>query len=29
MVRFNGMLGLGQVEDCVMMRGRLLDGKKS
>ena len=26
---FNGILGIDWVEDCVMMRGRLLHGKES
>ena len=25
---FSGVLGTGQVEDCKMMKGKLIDGKK-
>ena len=28
MVGFSGILGIGQVEDRKMMKGKLIDGKK-
>ena len=29
MVGFSGILGIGQVEDQKMIKGKLIDGKKS